>query len=171
MDNQNEFEDDQGDFGNEDEGNGFETCSVVFRMTGRGGSEHVLNTGTRKFVTPPEFKILQAIHGAKNVQVQDLTGKAMEHDGFDDQGKELKRIRKHSEEVDRLRSWYGGVMAKVKIWDPENPRLPFTFREAGINTKKKNNVSNLKDIDDKKKSASSGGQQGHGSGQQGGISK
>lgn len=128
----------------------FETCTASFKMADRKGTEQIFHTGTRHNVTPGEFKILQQIHRAENVQVAELTGIAQEIDGFED-GKAVMRPRTNAEELDRLRGWYGAGPFEAVFGKAEVIDLPLTFAEARIPTSVPNNV---RPITRKKKSGS-----------------
>lgn len=125
-----------------DDENSFETCSVEFQMRGRSGGEQVFNTSRRNGVTPPEFRILEVIHGKDCVKITALTDPASELDIDPDTGKQSGRIRTHDEELDRLRNWYGTAFV-AKAFDGQNPQLPYTFKEARIPTKIPDNVAKL----------------------------
>lgn len=111
--------------------NAFETVTVEFSMSGRSGTEQVFNTGRRFGVTPPEFKILEYIHKKQFVKIVEEGELAMESDGEDKKGRPIERYRTHDEELDRLRSWYGAKIVE-KVYQNENPDLPYTFEEARI---------------------------------------
>lgn len=122
----------------------FEIAAVEFQMRGRSGGEQIFNTSGRKGVTPAEFKILEHIHGRDAVRVVAREpGVAVDYAGKTQDGKkDLFNIRNHAEELDRLVSWYGRVIVE-KVWG-ENPRLPFTFKEARIPTSIPKNVEALR---------------------------
>lgn len=128
----------------------FETCDVEIRMTGRSGSEHVLATTRRRNVTPPEFIVLQEMHGIDNVTFLGMGDDAMEFVGFRDvddgeggvRQEKAYQPRSESAELDRLRSWYG-PRAVDKIYSGRNPRLPLTFAEARIHTTIPDNVREM----------------------------
>lgn len=129
------------------DGNGFDTATVKFQMIGRSGSEQVFNTVIREGVTPPEYCILEEIHGRTNVSVVEETGAATEHDEFvspskNKKAKQKMRLRTHDEELDRLRSWYG-VKLFQNVYAEKYPKLPYTFAEARIHTSIPDNVTEI----------------------------
>lgn len=134
----------------------FEICSVTIKLMAK-GTEHLLNSTIREGVTPPEFLVLQHIHGEKNIQVieqtmdKDPKGKrdpvpahASETEGYNAKGRPILALRNHEQELDRLRNWYG-PNAVLGALPGEKPRLPFTFEEARIHLKIPDNVTDLSD--------------------------
>lgn len=121
----------------------FETIDVEVRMMGRTGTEQVFNTFERKNVTPPEFMILQELHGPHNIVITSAQKEiAKNQDGIDEKGKKTFRIRSEDEEIDRLRSWYG-INVFAAVFPQKSPRLPYTFEAAGIYTSVPDNVTTM----------------------------
>lgn len=145
----------------------FETATAMFDMRGKSGSEQVFNTGFRKGCTPAEYKILESIHGRECVRVLEMTGHALELDGFDEDGKKQFRARTNDEELDRLRVWYGPA-AVERVFKDEYPEFPVTFAQARIPVKIPDNVTKIsgreKPQEQKNKIADAmkGGQNGQG---------
>lgn len=125
----------------------FETCSAEFKMRGKTGTEQVFNTSVRKDVTPAEFRILQAIHGKDAVEVMEVTGPALEDDGYEEDGTTKRfRPRTEQEELDRLIAWYGQKEVR-RVYREENPELHMTFASARIPVKIPDNVRRIKKQD------------------------
>lgn len=118
---------------------GFETATVKFKMTPRGGSEQTLHVGMVEKVSVPEFLIMQTVHRG-NVQILAVTGPAMERVGIDNEGKPIMEIRTREQEISRLKRIYGRNPFKATFPDA-HPRLPTTFKAAGIHTSVPDNVS------------------------------
>lgn len=145
MSDEQDFDDEH----NEPEGT-FETFSVQFNMHGRSGLEFVLNSSTRYDVTAPEYKILERIHGRDFLKViQGTAGEGLvitERAPIPAQGKkkaaDKTRPRLQSEELERLRGWYGPKVVS-DVYPGEYPELPFSYAEAKIRTKPSRNVVQL----------------------------
>ncbi len=155
----------------------FEICSVRINLMAK-GTEHLLNSTVRENVTPPEFLVLQHIHGEKNIQVieqtmeRDPKGKkdpvtayACETEGFNAKGRPILAPRNHEQELDRLRNWYGPNSVHGAI-PGEKPRLPYTFEEARIPLRIPDNVMDMADhlSDDLKKQQLGAAMQGNAGG-------
>lgn len=142
-------------------GKNFEVCKVNIRHVEK-GTENLLNTVQKSNVTPPEYLLLEQIHGPGNIEFVELQtvtkGKetfpavAMEQTGFDGKGRAQYSPRSHDQEYDRLIQWYG-QSNMAEVYTSKNPKLHFTFEAAGINTELKDNVTNLADATDKKDAA------------------
>lgn len=101
----------------------FETCTVEIKVNGQ---FHCITS--RKDVTPPEFRVLQRVHGGE-VLLLEVTEPVE---------------RTQEDELTRLRNWYK-VKAVDGAFPGEYPFLPTTFKAARIPVEDPENVIHLTD--------------------------
>ena len=116
----------------------FETCQIELQM--RSGN-HFLNKISN--ISPPEFLILQDLHGPHAVKFLGK-GEPAILKRLDHTGKWLKRAITGPEMLEKLRLKYGEIRVKA-VFPGTNPILPFTFEQ--INIDEKNNGTTVSDVD------------------------
>jgi hypothetical protein len=98
----------------------FETCRIELKIR----SAHFFTNYINK-ITPPEFLILQHLHGAEGVKFIETQGPCI-FTRMNESGKWMKRPVTPAELLEKLTIKYGAVRIKA-VFPGVNPILPFTF--------------------------------------------
>ena len=103
----------------------FETAHVEVRMRSQ-----AVNTVYLNKITPPEYLLLQKVHGADAAKIISLQGPDIEQ-RFDEHGNLLQRSRPPAALREKL---IGKYTQKVfqSVFPGASPTLPFTFKDAGL---------------------------------------
>lgn len=105
---------------------GFETKRIRLNM--KSANVHVVHINK---VTAPEFLIIRKIHGDGAATVAEDQGIDIEV-RMNENGKRLQRVRPPSALSEHLLNKYGKEVFK-SVFPGENPILPFTYEDAGLN--------------------------------------
>lgn len=103
----------------------FETAKCITQM--RSQHYHTVVNGR---VTPPEFILMQQVHGKDAVRFIEKTGYAIET-RLSENGERQQRFMPRSELIDRLRLRYTPKVFE-KAFPGNDPNLPFTFEDIGV---------------------------------------
>lgn len=117
----------------------FETYRVKLQMRG----QHFHTVYANK-ITAPEYLIMRSIHGEGTIELIEKQGDAVEL-RLSENGDWLRRTMPVKTLVEKLVSKYGVENFK-KVFPGENPILPFTYADAGID--QENNTINIDDDED-----------------------
>lgn len=101
----------------------FETCSVEVNIQSKNVNTMLLNK-----ITPPEFVILQNLHGPHAIKFVEKQGPAVLR-RQNEHGQWMQRSLRRAELLEKLTLKYGEIRMK-EVFPGENPVLPFTFDQV-----------------------------------------